>query len=709
VTAQPKLYRLDTDSSTLIVSTDYAVPRIVWFGQAMGAVDEQALLSISDLPLPHAKLDAPAPLSIFPDSGSGYLGPTALEGHRSRAHFASVFTLEAVQQSENTLVFSLLDSVAELRATLHFVMDDASAVMSIHTTVENLGDTLFSLNRLSSATLPLADADTECMSLHGRWGFEFQQHRSAISATQLRMQNSSGRTSHEHFPGCVVGRSGFDSESGEVLGVHLAYSGNYEITLERLSTGEGFLQAGMACLPGEMVLAPGEAIETPRLCACRASSLNTMSQRFHQFARTHILPKWTRKTRPIHANSWEALYFDHDESHLLGLVDAAAKCGAERFVLDDGWFQGRRDDTSGLGDWWVDKSIYPQGLHTLVAHIRQYSMQFGLWFEPEMVNPDSELYREHPEWALHVEGHTTPLARNQLVLNLGLPEVQDYLYNCIAKLVNEYAIDYIKWDLNRDLVLPGSRGIAGVHHQVLGAYALIDRLNESFPELEIESCSSGGARADFGILSRTGRVWASDCIDPIDRLSIQRGFSVFFPPESMGAHVGHDVAHLTGRATTLQTRAIVALQGQFGYEFDARVLSDDDQQELRIFADCYKRNRNWLNESASWVVPTRDEALFIQGQVSQDQSNAMWTIVTKQSLNTVAPERIRLLGLDNSKRYNVKVVGMDALKPFCKKYPSWIDSESAFLGSDLMTIGLSLPVMPAQTALLLECDESALA
>lgn len=709
MTAQSKLYRLDTDSTSLIVSTDYAVPRIVWFGQALGALEDDALLSICDLALPHAKLDAPAPLSIFPDSGSGYMGLTALEGHRGRQHFANVFSLKEVQQSEHSLVFVLVDEVAELIASVHFVIDSDSAVLAIHSTIKNTGSSDFTLQRLSSATLPLADTDTQCMSMHGRWGYEFQQHRSAVSATQLHIQNNSGRTSHEYFPGCVVGRSGFDAESDEVLGVHLAYSGNYSITLERLSTGEAFLQAGMTSLPGEIVLAVGEVFETPRLYACKASSFNQMSQRFHRFARSTILPKWTRKTRLVHANSWEALYFNHDEASLLGLVDAAAACGAERFVLDDGWFQGRRDDTAGLGDWWVDKSVYPQGLGTLVAHVRQHDMQFGLWFEPEMVNPDSQLYKKHPEWALQLAGHTTPLARNQLVLNLGLPEVRDYLYDCIANLVDEYAIDYIKWDLNRDLVLPGSHGIAGVHQQVLGAYALIDRLNKRFPDLEIESCSSGGARSDFGILSRTGRVWTSDCIDPIDRLSIQRGFSTFFPPEVMGAHVGHDVAHLTGRATSMQTRAIVALQGQFGFEFDARTLSIEDQQELRVYAKCYKRNRGWISESASWVVPTRDKALFVQGLVSKDQSSALWSIITKQSLNTVAPERIRLLGLDANKAYTINVIGMDALKPFCKKYPAWIDSEHAFNGLDLMSIGLSLPVMPAQTALLLECNENATA
>jgi len=358
-----------------------------------------------------------------------------------------------------------------------------------------------------------------------------------------------------------------------------------------------------------------------------------------------------------------------------------------------------------LGDWWVDKTVYPNGLHTLVKHVRAKGLQFGLWFEPEMINSDSELYKHHPEWVLHVEGHSTPLARHQLVLNLGLTDVRDYLYDSISKLVDEYKIDYIKWDMNRDLVLPGSEGNAGVVAQTKGVYQLLDRFRDAYPELEIESCASGGARADYGILSRTGRVWTSDTIDPIDRLRIQRGFGLFFPPEIMGAHVGHDVAHLTGRATSLQTRAIVALQGQYGYEFDARNLTDDERQQLVGYTDRYKQYREWIPQSTTWVVPTRDKALFVQGQVSDDQVNSYWTIATSSSLDTTVPEKVRLLGLSDDKRYQVTVTGWDTLKSFGKHTPDWVVNGVVVRGAELMTIGLYLPVMPAQSALLLDCSE----
>jgi len=707
MTTPEAIHRLDAADSTVVISAGTTVPRLLWFGPTLPQIeDEAALLSLCDNAVPQAKLDAAVPLTLFPDGGSGFMGPVALEGHRHGQHFAYAFKLEKVNRTSSSLEFVLHDAVAQLRVSMLFALDAESTVLTIGTTLENAGSTSFRVNKLASATLPIADTHTECLSLNGRWGLEFQQRRNNIDVNQLRIKNTSGRTSHEYFPGCVVGQPSFDSQRGQLLGVHLGYSGNYELTVERLSTGEGCLQAGLAILPGEITLEPGESMDTPPLYVCAAHGLNQMSQRFHRFMRHNILPPYTRKPRPIHANSWEALYFDHDEQTLLGLVDAVATTGAERFVLDDGWFHGRRDDTTGLGDWWVDKTIYPNGLHTLVDHVRKHGMQFGLWFEPEMVSPVSELYKNHPEWALHVQGHTTPLARNQLVLNLGLEDVRNYLYDAISSLVSEYKIDYIKWDMNRDLVLPGGEGKAGVVEQVRGVYQLLDRLTQAFPDLEIESCASGGARADYGVLGRTGRVWTSDSIDPIDRLTIQRGFGLFFPPEIMGAHVGHDVAHLTGRAATLQTRAIVALQGQYGYELDARKIADDERGQLQHYADRYKQHREWLAECLTWTVPTRDSALFVQGQVSADQSSSVWTVVTAQSLDTSLPERIRLLGLDSDKQYKVTTTGWQALKAYGKHTPSWVEEGAVVSGAVLMNIGLNLPVMPAQSALLIDCLEA---
>jgi len=399
------------------------------------------------------------------------------------------------------------------------------------------------------------------------------------------------------------------------------------------------------------------------------------------------------------------MYFALNDDDLKQLVDSAAKIGAERFILDDGWFPARRDDTAGLGDWTVDKSVFPNGLTPLVEHVRSHNMQFGLWFEPEMVNPNSQLYRQHPEWALHYEGIDTPLARGQLVLDVAREDVSNYLFDCISTLVSEYQIDYIKWDMNRDLVLPGNGRCARASFQPPAVYALMQRLIDAHPQLEIESCSSGGARTDFGVLSQCGRVWASDNIDPLSRGPIQQGFARFFPPEVMGAHVGHMHAHLTGRSTTLHTRAIVALQGQFGFELDARVLDEDDVTTLNHYTLLYKQHRHWLNNATYWQLPTTDELLLASGMVSEDGEDALFTVVILDSLKKTRPGCQRLRGLKRTQRYRISMASsnIEQLVPFNKVMPHWCANSLVTTGELLMNIGLPLPVMPPQAALLVHC------
>ncbi|MBX2886853.1 MAG: alpha-galactosidase [Granulosicoccus sp.] len=679
------------------------VPSLAWFGQSLPAVPDDKLIATLDLANGHAKLDQQTPLSIFPTDGTGFQGQPALLGHSQGRRFSAVFKQVSVQQTDHRLIFSLLDSVNSLAVELSMELDPGSSVLTLQTTLENQGEDDYQVDWLASGTIPLPDTYSECLTLHGRWGLEFQMQRQPITAARLQIENRTGRTSHEHFPGCLAGTAHFSEYTGTVHGMHLAYSGNYRLGIERLSTGTAFMQAGCLHLPGESLLAQGEKLQSPPLHVCHANGMHGISRRFHHYVRNHVLPAWTRAPRPIHANSWEALYFDHSTEKMLPLIDAAAAIGAERFVLDDGWFEARRNDTAGLGDWRVDKSIYPDGLHAIVTHIRDKGMQFGLWFEPEMVNPDSRLFREHPDWILQVENISTPLARNQLTLNLDLEEVQTYLFNCIESLVDEYDIDYIKWDMNRDLVLAGSHGRASVQKQVQGVYSLLHRLTHRFPALEIESCSSGGARADMGILSYTGRIWTSDSIDAIDRLRIQRGFSLFFPPEIMGSHVGQDTAHLTGRSLSIHTRAAVAVLGQYGFELDATRLDTIERSHLSHYTAIYKRCRNWMADAITYRTDTRDERLFIQGLVAANQQQSLWSVVAETSLLTTSPERLILRGLNKHTRYTIAVAHHEHLHYYCKKIPVWVTAGVTISGELLMTTGLTLPVMPAQSALLIEC------
>lgn len=702
----PALFRLDGSSSSLLISNHAQLPAIAWFGERLEAeVDAEMLAHHDDSAHAFATLDARAPLSLFPQTSTGFMGSASLIGHHQSAGRAINFIRTSAEQTGQVLSIVLEDQQNGLELTQRIALDHNSDVATFSTSLKNTGAENYTVDWLASATLPLPNHFTQCISQHGRWGLEHQSHSRAIGPGRIDISNQRGRTGHEHVPNLICASDDLSVDSGEAVFVHLGWSGNYSFRVERLHDGTAYLQAGVLLNPGEEVLAPGQRLDCPDVYFTKGLGLNQCTQRFHQFARQNILPTWTRKTRPIHANSWEAMYFDLNDQDLNSLIDAAARIGAERFILDDGWFINRRDDTAGLGDWTVDRTVFPNGLAPLVKHVRSHNMQFGLWFEPEMVNPDSNLYREHPEWVLHFTDIETPLARGQLVLDIAKKEVSEYLFNCITVLVHEHSIDYIKWDMNRDLVLAGDGTNYRASKQPPAVYALMQKLCEAHPELEIETCSSGGARCDFGVLTQTGRVWASDNIDPLARATIQQGFCRFFPPEIMGAHVGHLHAHLTGRSTNLHTRAIVALQGQFGFELDARVLDDEEITTLAHYTELYKANREWMNNATYWQLPTNHNLLLASGMVEESQEKALFSVVLLDSLHTTRPGCQRLRGLDKRKRYRVELISSNIVQiaPFNKVMPDWCTNSIVTTGELLSTIGLSLPVMPPQAALLVQC------
>ena len=454
-------------------------------------------------------------------------------------------------------------------------------------------------------------ANDEMMVFDGRWGREFQCVRARLATGLWLKENRTGRTSHHAPPFAVVGSPGFSDGAGEVVGLHLAWSGNHRLLIERLRDGRIQAQAGELFLPGEMVLGPGEAYETPFLYAARSrTGLNGLSDRFHPFVRDRILGgRLKARPRPVHFNTWEAVYFRHDLDELKALADIAADVGAERFVLDDGWFEGRDDDTSSLGDWRADRRKYPDGLSPLIDHVRGLGLEFGLWVEPEMANTRSSLLRAHPDWTLHEEGRSQPLGRGQYVLDLTRPEVADNIYAQLDTLLAAHPIDYLKWDMNRDLTHAASGGRPAAHRQMLALYALIDRVRAAHPRVEIESCASGGGRADFEILKRADRIWTSDCNDPIERQTIQRGFSIFFPPEVMGAHVAAAADHTTGRRASLDLRALTALFGHLGIEADVRLFSAGDLAALWTWIGVHKTHRTLLHSGRTvrqtYGVPAR--------------------------------------------------------------------------------------------------------
>ena len=706
------LYRLDSDDlSLLLLSIDQAIPAVIYFDKRLNTdIDVEMAALLTAGAITHAKLDSRTQVALLPENSRGYFGEPGLQGHRNGENFIHRFDVTEVDQQDDQLVFNATDATAGLSLKINVQVDKASNVFSWSHSLINTDDSAYTINYLSCPTLPLSLMLDQLTTLHGRWGKEFQIQKSQLAAGSFRIENRRGRTSHEHFPGLFIGEESTSELQGSVFAAHLGWSGNYRINVDSLSEHERYLQCGELLLPGEVILKSSQTYTTPTLYTTKSDrGYSSASQNLHQFSRNNILPSWTRTQRPVHSNSWEALYFDHDIIKLKALVDSAHATGAERFILDDGWFIGRRSDQAGLGDWQVDPTVFPEGLHPLVKHVRSKGMQFGLWFEPEMVNPDSALFRLHPEWVLQHQPYPLVPGRYQEILDLSQPELFDYLLNSICLLVDEYKIDYIKWDMNRDAVNPGSSKLASQHNQTKAVYKLMQALNTKYPALEIESCASGGARVDFGILQHTGRVWASDNIDPIERIQIQRGFGLFFPPEIMGSHIGSERAHLTGRKTTLDTRAIIALQGQTGFEFDSRKLNEEERETVHHYTNIYKQHRTWLNEAKLWRLPTIQNCIYAQGLVANDDSVSLWTVVSEGSHLHANAGTLKLHGLDSGSLYEVTCLNnnLAELAHFVKAMPAWIDQPSITLSGELlMQMGLSLPYLPPQTALLLSCQKT---
>ncbi len=658
-------------------------------------------------PLPPNTLDGDPALSALPTHGFGWFAQPALLGGRTDGDaWAQQFELVGVDRTETTLSLRLRDAVAALAVTLRYAVDVGSDVFTLSAEIENLGATPFRLDWLAAATVPLPPEADQAIGFAGRWTLEFQQSREALGVATWRRDSRRGRNAHDTFPGVIVGTDLAD-DAGPVWGAHLAWSGNHTMLIEPLTDGRRQLQLGEWFAPGEVVLASGETYRTPDAhLTFSAAGLNGMSANFHRFIRSAVLcwPGGRMAPRPVHLNSWEAVYFNHDLEGLKALASAGAEVGVERFVLDDGWFHRRHDDSAALGDWWPDAHKYPHGLAPLIAHVRGLGLQFGLWVEPEMVNPDSDLYRAHPGWALQMAGRARVVGRNQLVLDLSRDEVAHYLFDKLDTLLREHPIAYLKWDMNRDLATAAlgadPHGRAAYRQHNLALYRLLARVREAHPGVEIESCSSGGARADAGILRHTHRVWASDCNDALTRIGIQSGFLRFLPPEIMGAHIGPAHSHTTGRTHSLALRASVAMFGHLGVEFDVRLLNPAERHDLARWIAAYKAWRDVCHAGAirqgalgglSWLQAT-----------AHDASAALFGLYRRiEEMPRYTPPP-RLQGLDPARRYRLHALHLPGV-PHSQSSTDAVKALAAgtltLSGAQLRDHGLPLPPLPPESAI----------
>ncbi|NUO96333.1 MAG: alpha-galactosidase [Nonomuraea sp.] len=671
------------------------LPRVRHFGADLGPVAGADLLPVLSSLTPA--------LPLLPDQATSWYGRPGLSGGRTGEHWPVRWTVDDLDVSAEPgaggrATVAASDAEAGLRLVSEVVMD-AGGVVTLRHTVTNAAGSPYRLEGLTCA-LPLPARAAELLDFTGRWALEKVPQRREFGQGVWSRENRRGRTGHDGTGLLVAGTPGFGFRSGEVWGVHAGWSGNHVHYAERLVEGQAVLAAGELLEPGEITLGEGESYATPWVYfTWSGSGLDEASARLHD----HLREARPLPVRPVTLNNWEATYFDHGLDRLRELADRAAAAGIERFVLDDGWFRHRRHDRAGLGDWYVDEQVWPDGLHPLAGHVRKLGLQFGLWFEPEMINPDSDLARAHPDWILARADRPPALWRNQQVLDLARPEAYAYLLERLDTLVAEYALDYIKWDHNRDIGEPVHDGVPGVHAQTDAVYRLIDELRRRHPGLEIESCSSGGARIDYGILARTDRVWTSDSNDALDRQDIQRWTGLLVPPDRMGCHVGAPHDHITGRSLPLAFRAATALFGHMGVEWDLTSASPEELEELAVWIALHKRLRPVLHAGRVVRADHPDPTTLVHGVVLPERG--VFACVQLASRVTAGPDPLRLPGLDPGALYEVRVAGP---LPQHAGLPQWTLAPVRLPGSVLTELGLPAPALRPASALIIEVENLSL-
>jgi len=654
-------------------------------------VDAAGLAALADTRTPASfSLDGDVPLSSAPPVGLGWFGPAAISLRRDGRALIPVFSHVAAEQSADALTITLTDAQEGLRLEQRIAIAPGGAFL-FDASLTNLGTAPVAVDWLASALIPLPASSERLISWRGRHNAELAEQIEPMPQQIWQREVRRGISGHGG-PGAVIALDeGATHHAGLVHALQLAWSGSNRVAVERDDEGFWTLSAGALLESGEVVLAPGASHAAPQaILALSVHGRNGAMAQHHGAVRARLSwPGEAMRPRPVHLNSWEACYFDHDATRILALAEAAAGVGIERFILDDGWFRARNDDTAGLGDWTTDPVKYPHGLKPLADKVLALGMEFGLWVEPEMVNPDSDLYRAHPDWALALPGRAQPTARNQLVLNLALPQVRDYLFAALDALLTELPISYLKWDHNRDLAPAG--GLA----QVRGSYDLFARLRAAHPGVEIESCAGGGGRSDAGIAAFTHRFWTSDNIDAVSRVPIQRGFLAFLPPEVMGSHIGASPAHATGRAQSMGFRAAVAMPGHYGVELDPRQLGDGDRAELADWIAFHKQWRGLLHEGRVWLGEAAD-GLVWQAQ-GRDDEFLLFAVRTGPALDR-RPQPLRLPFLADAATCKVELLriaggehGHAAHLP-----PVWNAGAQSFAGSWLAHAGLPLPPLKAE-------------
>lgn len=588
-----------------------------------------------------------------------------------------------------TLKLHMRDALLELEVTLSYsVFDDCGAIVR-SSRIHNAGSECLKIERAMSFCLDLSDTDYDVITLSGMACRERDLIRRPLTWGEIRVSSLRGASSAQNSPFLALARHHTTEDQGEVIAAAMLYSGNFSAEVYGDSHDNTRFMMGLNASDFEWKLDSKESFHTPEAVIVYSDAgLGGMSQQFHRMCTEHLVRgKYAQGKRPVLLNSWESTSFWFDEEKLLRIAKGAADVGIDLFVLDDGWFGKRNDDNCSLGDWTVNQEKLPSGLAGLSEKIHAMGLQFGIWFEPEMVSPDSDLFRAYPDWCIHVSGREHVQKRNQLILDLSRPEVCDYIYHAVSSILKEATIEYVKWDMNRNFsnigsaMLPSDRQKELPHRYMLGLYNVLERLISEFPDVLFESCASGGGRFDMGMLHYMPQTWCSDNTDALSRCKIQYSTSLVFPPYTMASHVSTVPNYQTGRVTPLETRANVAMSGNFGYELDLAWLTEEERQIVRdqivrakelqqtlLYGDFYRLLSPYEGNDTAWIT------------VSEDKTEAVFMLTRALGLAETLPPIVRLRGLDKKMIYTVKETG------------------ERYSGGELMSLGIAVPLPKGDAA-----------
>lgn len=713
VSENGRLFTLQTkDSSYQMFADDKNVLLHLYYGEKIGEENLSGLIFCTDMGFagnpeeagPNRKYSLDALPQEIPGSGVGDFRDDMIEIRHADGSFAADFRFDSFEildhsyaipgmpalydteeEKGETLVITMTEKASDIVLKLFYGVFEKENVITRAARLENHGETAIELEKMLSFSMDLMYENYEMIYFSGRHAMERTAERIPVQHAKVEIGSTRGTSSHHYNPAVILCEEGAGETHGSCIGACLVYSGNFVAAAQKDQKNQTRFQMGIHPTNFCFHLEKGETFDTPQaILSYSGTGLTKLSQQYHEIIREHICRgAYKHAKRPILINNWEATYFDFNTEKLIAIAKEAKKCGIEMLVMDDGWFGRRNDDNTSLGDWQVNEEKITGGLKHLVDEVNVIGLQFGIWFEPEMISPDSKLYEKHPNWAIELPDRTPCRSRNQFVLDLSRKEVRDYVYEAVASVLRSANIAYVKWDMNRQLTDLGSSFLDEkhqgelMHRYVLGVYELQERLMTEFPDLLLENCSGGGARFDPGMLYYSPQIWCSDDTDAIERLKIQEGTALIYPLSAMGAHVSDCPNHTVGRVTPFATRGNVALAGTFGYELDITKIPEEDRKLIPEQTAMYHKYNDLVREGDYYRIASyaKNHEYDCYEVVSKDKKEALVTFVQVLNRPNYHSRRICLKGLQPDRNYQIE------------------GDKGVYHGDTLMHAGINIPNM----------------